>query len=256
MFQRADPDAVKRNSPGLLAALGMRWHNGLMLKLALLLMLLATPVGANSTRYELGNTLQDRAKWKSFGVEDWVSGDPIERARRGRGAIQPLELRQLEDGSPVGRLKSLIALAEAGPKGYDAVHTGARIKPPKRPTQMTLREIKVWIQMTPGQPHAIGRYQIIPSTLAVLIRRSGFSATTRFSPEVQDAFADILLIDAGLPKFQKGRISRKRFMNNLARVWAGLPNSSGKSHYDGYAGNRATISYAFFKARMIEFFGA
>ncbi len=227
-----------------------------MIRVLALLLLTSTPVLANSARYELGNSLQDRAKWKSFGVKDWVTGDPIERARAGRGAIQSYEFKTLQGDTPVGRLKSLIALAEAGPKGYNAVHVGARVRPPKPPTQMTLAEIRTWIRKTPGQPHAIGRYQIIPSTLDVLIQRAKFATSTRFSPAVQDAFADILLNDAGLQRFQKGRMSRKRFMNNLAKVWAGLPTSSGKSYYDGYAGNRATITYPFYKAKMAEFFGA
>lgn len=204
--------------------------------------------------YELNNSLTDRARWKSLGVKDWVSGDPAERALVGRKRIQAQELRDLGGNTPVGRLKSLIALAEAGPKGYDAVHVSAKRRVPKPPTQMTLREIAAWVAATPGQPHAIGRYQIIPSTMRELIRRSGFSPQTRYSPQVQDAFADILLADAGLDKFLKGRISRKRFMNNLARVWAGLPTSKGRSHYHGYAGNRHTISLAYYRGQMAAFF--
>ncbi len=219
----------------------------------LLALCFATTAQAQST-YELDNSLRDRAKWKSFGVQDWVAGDPVERARAGRGRIAAGELNNLGGTTPVARLKSLIAVAEAGPRGYDAVHVGAKRRLPKRPTQMTLREIAVWVKATPGQPHAIGRYQIIPSTMRVLIRRSGVSPDTRFSPAVQDAFADILLKDAGLERFLKGRLSMKRFMNNLAKIWAGLPTSNGKSHYDGYAGNRATISLAYYRAQMTAFF--
>ena len=29
----------------------------------------------------------------------------------------------------------------------------------------------------------------------------------------------------------KGKISRHRFMENLARIWAGLPTSTGRSYY-------------------------
>jgi len=65
----------------------------------------------------------------------------------------------------VDQLLGLIARAEAGAAGYDAVQHGARIRPSKRPTQMTLGEIYRWIEATPGQPHAIGRYQFIPDTL-------------------------------------------------------------------------------------------
>jgi hypothetical protein len=37
-------------------------------------------------------------------------------------------------------------------------------------------------------------------------------------------------------------------MKNLARIWAGLPLPSGRSYYAGYAGNKATMSYARFEA--------
>lgn len=229
-------------------------HGPRMRILALLFSLVFASTAEAQVSYELNNSLSDRARWKSLGVKDWVSGDPAERALVGRKRIQAKELRDIGGNSPVDRLKSLIALAEAGPKGYDAVHVSAKRRVPKLPTQMTLREIAVWVKATPGQPHAIGRYQIIPSTMRELIRRSGFSPQTRFSPQVQDAFADILLADAGLEKFLAGRISRKRFMNNLARVWAGLPTSKGRSYYHGYAGNRHTISLKFYRSQMATFF--
>jgi hypothetical protein len=43
-------------------------------------------------------------------------------------------------------------------------------------------------------------------------------------------------------------------MLNLARIWAGLPTSSGRSFYDGYAGNKATMSWAAFDTAMAEIF--
>jgi len=142
-----------------------------------------------------------------------------------------------------GRLHDLIARAEAGPMGYDAVQHGARVKPPKRPTRMTLGEIYEWIRATPGQPHAIGRYQFIPATLRHSAKRLNLPPETRFSPEVQDRLANLLLGDAGFLKVQKGEISVEAFMLNLAKIWAGLPLPSGRSYYQGYAGNKATMGY-------------
>jgi len=146
-------------------------------------------------------------------------------------------------GTKAARLRDLIARAEAGKKGYDAVQYGARIKPPKRPTDMTLAEIFDWIEDTPGQPHAIGRYQFIPPTLRHSAKRLGIPHSTRFSPAVQDKLADLLLGDAGFTKVQAGEITTDAFMLNLAKIWAGLPTSSGRSYYDGYAGNKAVITY-------------
>ncbi|MDO6730942.1 hypothetical protein Q4577_12995 [Marinovum sp. 2_MG-2023] len=157
-------------------------------------------------------------------------------------------------GDQAARLRDLIAHAEAGSAGYDAVQHGARRLPPKRPTDMTVGEIFAWIKATPGQPHAIGRYQFIPKTLRGLLRRSGVGPQQRFSPALQDHLANLLLEDAGFAKFKAGRISDVKFMYNLAGIWAGLPLPSGRSRYHGYAGNSATIKWSSYKAEMARIF--
>jgi muramidase (phage lysozyme) len=168
-----------------------------------------------------------------------------------RDAATPARFSPLTaSATPVQRILHLISKAEAGRDGYDAVQHGARIKPAKAPTQMTIGEIYQWIKATPGQPHAIGRYQFIPATLRRLVRAKGLSTKARFSPDVQDQLAYLLLEEAGYSKAMSGQISRKRFMNNLAKIWAGLPNSTGKSHYHGYAGNKATMTWASYDAAM------
>ncbi len=156
--------------------------------------------------------------------------------------------------SAAAQLRNLIAAAEAGPAGYDAVQYGARIKPPRRPTQMTVAEIYRWIDATPGQPHAIGRYQFIPATLRRLVDKVGINPHARFDHEVQDKLANALLVEAGLIALQSGEISRHKFMANLAKIWAGLPTPSGRSHYEGYAGNKATMTWARFDAAMVQIF--
>lgn len=151
-------------------------------------------------------------------------------------------------------LRDLIASAEAGPAGYDAVQYGARIKPTKRPSQMTLAEIFAWIDATPGQPHAIGRYQFIPKTLARLVTAKGADPNQVFTPTFQDHLANRLIAEAGIGQLHAGTLSRTDFMNNLAKIWAGLPTSSGKSHYHGFAGNRATLTWASFHTAMAAIF--
>ncbi|GEM_PF-408415 len=167
-----------------------------------------------------------------------------------RNAVAQTSLSQQR----VMRIRALIGWAEAGPDGYDAVQWGARVKPPKRPTEMTLGEVFAWIEATPGQPHAIGYYQFIPATLARLVTRLDLGPDVRFTPALQDRLGDILLAEAGLPALEAGRIDRVTFMNNLAKIWAGLPNSSGKSHYQGIAGNAASISWEAFDREMARIF--
>lgn len=157
-------------------------------------------------------------------------------------------------GSAVMQLRHLIGQAESRVNGYDAVQHGARIRPTKKPTDMTVGEIYAWINATPGQPHAIGRYQFIPSTLRGLVTELGVPQSARFTPQLQDQLADVLLVQAGYNAFLAGALPRHSFMNNLARIWAGLPNSTGKSHYEGYAGNSASITWARFDAEMKRIF--
>jgi hypothetical protein len=160
----------------------------------------------------------------------------------------PVRLRAPEGEAAL--LLALIARAEAGAAGHDAVQHGARIPPPRAPTAMTLREIFDWIAATPGQPHAIGRYQFIPPTLRRVAAEAGFGPGTQFTPEAQDALALILLEEAGLTAFRAGRLDRRAFMGRLARIWAGLPLPDGRSNYEGLAGNHATMSWEAFEAGM------
>ncbi len=167
------------------------------------------------------------------------------------GFLTPLPEGDVPSGTlpaSVSGLLDLIALAEAGPAGYNAVQHGARVRPAGAPSDMSLGEIFDWITATPGQPHAIGRYQFIPATLRRLVGIKGYGREVRFSPDVQDQLALILLQEAGLEAFQSHTLPRRAFMKNLARIWAGLPLPSGRSYYAGYAGNKATMSYARFEA--------
>lgn len=152
------------------------------------------------------------------------------------------------------QLRGLIRNAESRRDGYDAVQHGARIKPPQPPTRMTLAQIDRWIDDTPRQPHAIGKYQFIPKTLRRLVQAQNLPPDTRFSPAIQDQLADQLLAEAGLRRFLRGELSRHGFMNNLAKIWAGFPNSSGRSHYHGYAGNKASVTWAHFDAQIKAIF--
>lgn len=200
-------------------------------------------------------SLKSRQKWRSFGEEkDWAFRDPFERSRPG-AERQPYSTWSLTPGGDrTGQLLSLIGFAEAGRHQYDAVHMSASRKPGKRPTDMTLNEVFHWIRSTPGQQHAIGRYQFIPSTLVMLKKRSQTPGQARFGRTVQDQLAVMLLRDADYDAFLSGRLTLSRFMDNLAWIWAGLPLGNGKSAYRGVAGNRATISRKFYAVQMQRIF--
>jgi len=182
--------------------------------------------------------------------------------RSAGGLFAPLAIRQLSapslgsalTGTQIERLRQLIGHAESRRDGYDAVQHGARVKPPGRPTQMTIGEIIAWTDATPGQPHAIGKFQFIPPTLLRLVARTGMPPTTKFSPQVQDRLADELLLEAGLREASSGNMGRHHFMRKLAMIWAGLPTADGKSYYDGYAGNKASMTWAQYDTEMKRIF--
>jgi hypothetical protein len=152
----------------------------------------------------------------------------------------------------VDRLRHVIGRAESPRAGYDAVQHGARIKPRKRPTDMTIGEIYDWIAATPGQPHAIGRYKFIPDMLRRVVNKVGARRSDRFSPALQDQLADVLLNDAAFGRFMAGKLPAEDFINNLAAIWAGLPTTTGQSKYHGYAGNKATVSLAYFRSEIAK----
>lgn len=198
-----------------------------------------TQIGVFAERqplFRVGTGAQRKAASASLFVGDAEGG--LFAALPGR-----LDAPLRRGGPKAARLRDLIARAEAGRMGYDAVQHGARVKPPKRPTDMTLQQIFDWVAATPGQPHAIGRYQFIPPTLRHSAARLDLPMSTRFSPAVQDRLADLLLGDAGLMQVKAGEISQEAFMLNLAKIWAGLPVASGRSYYHGVAGNKAVLSY-------------
>ncbi len=212
----------------------------------------ATPTAARS-----GSSLFSGTAGNSFFAPYPARPRPeTPRAERSNGSAHRNAVPRLPGGSPVAQLLSLIALAEAGPDGYDAVVWAARIRTPRPPTRMTLGEIYAWIDATPGQHHAIGRYQFIPSTLRRVAAIKGMGPEVRFTPAVQDQLAIVLLEDAGLASFQTGQLDRRTFMRNLARIWAGLPLPNGKSFYEGLAGNAATMSWARFEGGMAQIWPA
>jgi muramidase (phage lysozyme) len=222
-----------------------------VIAIVLLLMLLPHFALAEATRGSLFSATSVKAGAPMLGLFVGRNAKGLFADRRPQVSMLEKTVRSLH-GAEVQMIRAMIQEAESRKDGYDAVQHGARIKPLKRPTQMTLAEVFAWIDATPGQPHAIGLYQFIPETLRRVVAKTGVKLSQRFSPQVQDQLADVLLAEAGLHKFLAGQLERKGFMNNMAKIWAGLPNSNGKSHYDGYAGNKAAVTWARFDAVMAQ----
>jgi len=222
----------------------------------------AQPAQVNSAFLRQSQSASDRrnliiALLVSRGVESPLlpRREAVSDALRQDAALPSDQPPQGAPGDAVTRLLSLIASAEAGADGYNAVNYRATVRPPKLPTELTIAEIFVWIDETPRQNHAIGRYQIIPMTLSYLIAAENISGDAVYTAELQDRLARRLLDEAGFQEFLSGQLSAGDFQDSLAFVWAGLPLRSGLSAYDGIAENKATITRKDYDDRFAQIFG-
>jgi len=230
----------------------------LALILSVLSMLLPVMAHANGSLFSKDGGLV-RASFSDADTQ--AQGSSLFQKTPDKGLFRQTSRRSIRAGptlsassTQLDRLRAIIQSAESRRDGYDAVQHGAKIRPPDRPTRLTLGQIYAWIDDTPGQPHAIGRYQFIPATLRRLVKQLRLPPDTRFSPMVQDWLGDILLAEAGLNKLRRQKITRADFMHNLSKIWAGLPLENGKSYYQGHAGNTASISWKTFDAKMRQIF--
>lgn len=88
---------------------------------------------------------------------------------------------------------------------------------------------------------AVGRYQIVRTTLRKLKNTLQLADNVKFSPEVQDRFAFELLKGRGYEAWMAGIITHRQFALNLSKEWASLPNPYSDTGY--YSGQNAAVSY-------------
>ena len=97
---------------------------------------------------------------------------------------------------------------------------------------------------------AIGRYQFIQKTLRACQKAFGHSDNILFSPVIQDKYAAYLLHIRGFDRWRDSKMSTAQFQNNLAKEWASIPNTKGRSHYgQGVGISNATLQKALRGAR-------
>lgn len=115
-------------------------------------------------------------------------------------------------------------------------------------TRMSIAEVLQWQQeyVAQGSPSsAVGRYQIINTTLAELVRTMNIEANERFDEALQDRLAIALLERRGSIRYAHKELSRQDFAANLAMEWASLPKISGSnpdaSYYAGDGLNASLV---------------
>lgn len=115
-------------------------------------------------------------------------------------------------------------------------------------TKMSIAEVLEWQAqyVADGSPSsAVGRYQIIDTTLAGLIRDMNLDESQLFDESMQDRMAMTLLERRGSVSYVNNRLSRQDFAANIAKEWASLPSVTGAnpdaSYYAGDGLNQSLI---------------
>lgn len=86
---------------------------------------------------------------------------------------------------------------------------------------------------------AVGRYQIVRTTLRSIKETLGLGDHEKYDADMQDRLACFLLGQRGIDKYLSGRLSENTLLLNLAKEWASLPTPEGKGYYGG---QRAAVS--------------
>lgn len=80
---------------------------------------------------------------------------------------------------------------------------------------------------------AVGRYQIVRTTLRALKKQYKIEDTEFYDEAMQDRLAVYLLKHRGVDKWLSGKMSNAAIVNSLAKEWASLPKTNDKGHYGG-----------------------
>lgn len=116
-------------------------------------------------------------------------------------------------------------------------------------TAMPIAKVLEWQSdfVRQGNPSsAVGKYQIINTTLDGLVRQLGLDTRQPFDQSTQDKLAIALLERRGAESYVNDELSSQEFAANLAKEWAGLPKVIGddpdKSYYDADGLNKSLVS--------------
>lgn len=143
-------------------------------------------------------------------------------------------------------LLSVIAKAES--KGNYNAYFGNASNSSIDFTRMTIAQVLQWQAdfVRQGNPSsAVGKYQIINTTLAGLVHQLGIDTNKQFDQATQDKLAVALLERRGAEKYVNKEISSQEFAANIAKEWAGLPKVIGpnpeKSYYASDGLNKSRV---------------
>lgn len=104
-------------------------------------------------------------------------------------------------------------------------------------TAMPIADVMQWQSEYVRQGNlssAVGKYQIIDSTLRGLVRELNLNTAQLFNQATQDKMAIALLERRGAEAYVNKEITREQFAANLAKEWAALPRVLGANPHESY----------------------
>lgn len=107
-------------------------------------------------------------------------------------------------------------------------------------TDMTIDEVMRWqadFIANGNASSAVGRYQIINTTLASLVRELNIDTKEKFNQQMQDRMAIALFERRGSTAFINKEVTAEEFAASLAKEWAALPKIIGENPDSSYYAN-------------------
>lgn len=131
----------------------------------------------------------------------------------------------------------LETIAEGESRGNYNAYYGNTANQTIRFTDMTIAQVLQWQHdfVSQGSPSsAVGKYQIVESTLRGLVRQLQIAPEVLYDEVMQDRLAVALLERRGSLDYVDNMLTREQFAANLAQEWAALPRVIGGNPQDSY----------------------
>ncbi|MDM0018373.1 hypothetical protein [Variovorax saccharolyticus] len=171
---------------------------------------------------------------------------------RGSETMAPAPSNSLEHGARAagGGLGNMIAKHEGGYGSFNRGNAGDSGGATMDFSSMTVSQIMAAQSLKKGDANrlfAVGKYQVIPSTMQGAAKAMGLTGDEKFTPELQERiFAEYLTAKkrpqiAGYIKGEHDNLASAQLAG--AQEWASIADpKSGKSYYAGSGNNRAGMS--------------
>ena len=104
-------------------------------------------------------------------------------------------------------------------------------------TKMSIADVQKWQAKYVQQgsaSSAVGKYQIVDTTLSGLVQRLGIDTKQKFDQRMQDKLAIALIERRGVNDYINNELTANQFAANLAKEWASLPRIIGGNPSDSY----------------------